>query len=45
MLRFDSGGGVLLASQVAIGEQKRLNLRVYGEKASLEWSQLEPNSL
>ena len=45
MLRFDSGGGVLLASQVAIGEQNRLNLRVYGEKASLEWSQLEPNSL
>jgi predicted dehydrogenase len=46
MLRFNSGArGVLLASQVAIGEENRLNLRVYGEKASLEWSQMEPNSL
>jgi predicted dehydrogenase len=46
MLRFNSGArGVLLASQVAIGEENRLNLRVYGDKASLEWSQLEPNSL
>jgi len=46
MLRFNSGArGVLLASQVAIGEENRLNLRVYGEKASLEWFQLEPNSL
>ncbi len=46
MLRFDSGAhGVLLASQVSIGEENSLKLRVYGEHASIEWSQLEPNSL
>lgn len=46
MLRFDSGArGVLLASQIAIGEENNLTLRVYGEKASLQWSQQEPNTL
>jgi len=46
MLRFDSGAhGVLLASQVCVGEENSLKLRVYGEHASIEWSQLEPNSL
>jgi len=46
MLRFDSGAhGVLLASQVCVGEENSLKLRVYGEDASIEWSQLEPNSL
>jgi len=46
MLRFDSGAhGVLLASQVCVGEENSLKLRVYGEHASVEWSQLEPNSL
>ena len=46
LLRFKSGArGVLMASQVSVGEENRLVLRVYGEKASLEWSQLEPNTL
>jgi predicted dehydrogenase len=46
LLRFKSGArGVLMASQVCVGEENRLVLRVYGEKASLEWSQLEPNTL
>ncbi|MCJ8295401.1 MAG: Gfo/Idh/MocA family oxidoreductase [Colwellia sp.] len=46
LLRFDSGAhGVLLASQVCVGEENSLKLRVYGEHASIEWSQLEPNSL
>jgi len=46
MLRFDSGAhGVLLASQISVGEENSLKLRVYGENASIEWSQLEPNSL
>ena len=46
MLRFDSGAhGVLLASQICVGEENSLKLRVYGENASIEWSQLEPNSL
>jgi len=46
MMRFNNGArGVLLASQVCIGEENSLKLRVYGDKASLEWSQMEPNSL
>jgi predicted dehydrogenase len=46
LLRFDSGAhGVLLASQICVGEENSLKLRVYGEHASIEWSQLEPNSL
>lgn len=46
MLRFNCGAhGTLLSSQIAIGEENRLSLRVYGDKASLEWSQMEPNSL
>jgi len=46
LLRFDSGAhGSLQASQVSIGEENSLKLRVYGETASIEWSQLEPNSI
>jgi predicted dehydrogenase len=46
LLRFNNGcKGVLLASQIAIGDENNLRLRIYGDKASLEWSQLEPNSL
>jgi predicted dehydrogenase len=46
LLRFDSGAhGVLLASQISVGEENSLKLRIYGESASIEWSQLEPNSL
>ena len=46
LLRFDNKArGVLLASQISSGDENNLRLRVYGDKASLEWSQLEPNSL
>jgi len=46
LLRFDSGAqGTLQASQISIGEENSLKLRIYGELASIEWSQLEPNSL
>ena len=41
-------GGVrttLLASQIATGERNRLNIRVYGSEAGLEWSQENPNRL
>ncbi|BFM13597.1 Gfo/Idh/MocA family oxidoreductase [Simiduia litorea] len=37
--------GVLIASQISVGEENDLRLRVYGDKASLEWRQQEPNSL
>lgn len=46
LLRFDNGArGVLTASQICAGEENALNLRVYGEKGCLEWSQQEPNTL
>ena len=46
LLRFDNGAkGVLHASQISVGEENRLNIRVYGEKGGLEWHQMEPNTL
>ena len=46
LLRFDNGAkGVLFASQISVGEENGLKLRVYGEAGGLEWSQMEPNSL
>ena len=46
MLRFAEGArGQLWASQVATGNQNNLRLRIYGEKAGLEWRQEEPNCL
>ena len=46
LLKFSNGAkGVLLASQIALGDENNLRLRVYGDKKSIEWSQLEPNTL
>ena len=46
LLKFSNGAkGVLLASQIAVGDENNLKLRIYGDKKSLEWSQLEPNTL
>ncbi len=46
LLRFREGArGVLWASQVAAGEENNLRIRVYGEKGSIEWAQMEPNTL
>lgn len=46
LLQFDNGAsGVLIASQVAAGEENALKIRVYGEDGGLEWSQQEPNTL
>lgn len=45
-LRWAGGArGQLWASQVAIGAANGLRLRVYGEKAALEWAQEEPDLL
>lgn len=41
----DKAVGVLWASQIAMGEENALNIRVYGDKGRLEWHQQEPNSL
>jgi predicted dehydrogenase len=46
LLRFDNGAaGVLMASQVAAGEENALKIRIYGEKGGIEWAQHEPNTL
>ncbi|MBM6594820.1 Gfo/Idh/MocA family protein [Microvirga pudoricolor] len=46
MLRFASGAkGMLWCSQVAAGCENGLRLRVYGDKAGLEWQQENPNVL
>lgn len=46
LLRFGNGAkGVLSASQVSVGEENALSIRVYGEKGGLEWNQQEPNTL
>ncbi len=46
LLRFKGGAkGVLHCSQISVGEENNLNIRVYGEKGGLEWHQKEPNTL
>lgn len=46
LIRFDNGArGVLWASQIAVGEENGLNIRVYGEKGAIKWRQEEPNTL
>ncbi len=46
LLKFDNGAaGVLVASQVAAGEENALRIRIYGELGGLEWAQQEPNTL
>lgn len=46
LLKFDNGAsGVLIATQVATGEENPLKIKIYGEKGSLEWHQQEPNTL
>jgi predicted dehydrogenase len=46
LLKFNNGAaGVLMASQVAAGEENALKIRVYGEKGGIEWAQQEPNTL
>jgi predicted dehydrogenase len=46
LLKFDNGAaGVLIASQIAAGEENALKIRIYGELGGLEWAQHEPNTL
>lgn len=46
LLKFDNGAnGVLIASQIAAGEENALKIKIYGEKGGLEWHQMEPNTL
>ena len=46
LLRYNNGArGMLWASQVAIGHENGLKLRVYGDKGGIEWEQEHPNHL
>jgi len=46
LIKFENGAsGVLIATQVAAGEENNLNIRVYGEKGGLEWRQQDPNTM
>ena len=46
LLRFDNGAkGVLHSSQISVGEENNLNIRVYGELGGIEWHQKEPNTM
>jgi len=45
-LKFDNGAtGVLMATQIAAGEENAVKIRVYGEKGGLEWKQEDANTL
>lgn len=46
LLKFENNvNGVLIASQIAAGEENALKIYIYCEKGGLEWRQQEPNSL
>ncbi|KEO73686.1 Gfo/Idh/MocA family protein [Anditalea andensis] len=46
LLKFDNGAsGTLIATQIATGAENNLNIRIYGDKAGLEWKQEDNNTL
>jgi predicted dehydrogenase len=46
LVRFKGGAkGIIHSSQISVGDENNLNIRVYGTKASLEWHQEQPNEL
>lgn len=46
LLRFSNGAkGILMATQIAAGEENAIRIRIYGDKGGLEWLQHEPNTL
>jgi predicted dehydrogenase len=46
LLKFNNGAtGVLMATQIAAGEENNIKIRVYGEKGGLEWKQEDANTL
>ncbi len=46
LLRLEGGAkGVLHCSQIAVGEENALNIRIWGETGGLEWHQMTPNTL
>lgn len=46
LVRFAGGvRGLLFASQISLGEENALRVRIYGSKAALDWSQESPENL
>lgn len=46
LVRMEKGvKGVIIASQIANGEENELRIRIYGEKGGIEWLQSDPNTL
>lgn len=46
LLKFNNGAsGVLVATQVAAGEENNVRIRIYGEKGGIEWQQADANTL
>ena len=44
MVEYDSGAkGLYWSSQIAVGHDNGLRVRIYGTKGSIEWSQEDPN--
>jgi predicted dehydrogenase len=44
LVRFKGGAkGIIHASQISVGDENNLNIRVYGTKAAIEWHQEHPN--
>jgi predicted dehydrogenase len=41
----DGASGVLVATQVAAGEENNVRIRIYGEKGGLDWMQADANTL
>jgi len=46
LVHYEGGArGIMYASQISVGEENNLRIRVYGAEASLEWHQEDPNYL
>jgi predicted dehydrogenase len=46
LVRYENGArGILHCSQISVGEENNLRLRVYGTKAGLDWRQEDPHYL
>ena len=46
LLKFENDAtGVLIATQVAAGEENNIKVRIYGEKGGVEWQQKNANTL
>jgi predicted dehydrogenase len=46
LMKFDNGAsGVLMATQIAAGEENNIMIRVYGDKGGIVWQQEDANSL